>query len=363
MAFAAKTWLIGCIIALLFDLKLVSFVDGAPQVPCYFIFGDSLSDCGNNNKLQTLAKVNFLPYGIDYPGGISTGRFTNGKTAVDFLAEFLGFDHHMPAFTSVQGKEVLQGVNYASSGSGILNDTGKIVGERFSLLQQIDNHKSIIERIKQLQGNNDKTTDAYLGKCMYTVNIGSNDYEGNYLMSPAASQTTPPDKWAAQLVAAYSDALKILHDLGARKVAIWGLGSLGCEPSQIIEMKPNTTSGCVDDINHMVSLFDNSLPKLVDDLNKKIPDAHFVYVNMSNINPGNNPAALGVKVTKQPCCKVGDAGSCIPNSPPCANRNDYSYFDLYHPTEKAHLHGILKAYNSTKPQDVYPMNLSKLALL
>lgn len=52
-------------------------------------------------------------------------------------------------------------------------------------------------------------------------------------------------------------------------MAIWGLGSLGCEPSQVIELKPNTTSGCVDEINKMISLFDNSLPKLVDDLKKK----------------------------------------------------------------------------------------------
>lgn len=93
MAFAAKTWFIGCITILLYARKLVSFVDGAPQVPCYFIFGDSLSDCGNNNKLQTLAKVNFTPYGIDYPGGV-TGRFTNGRTFVDFLG-------HVTAFTSL----------------------------------------------------------------------------------------------------------------------------------------------------------------------------------------------------------------------------------------------------------------------
>lgn len=44
---------------------------------------------------------------------------------------------------------------------------------------------------------------------MYTVNIGSNDYEGNYLMVPAANRTTPPDKWAAQLITAYSDTLKV----------------------------------------------------------------------------------------------------------------------------------------------------------
>lgn len=90
MALAAKSWIIGRIITLLFYLKLVTFIDAAPQVPCYFIFGDSLSDCGNNNKLQSLAKVNSPPYGIDYPGGV-TGRFTNGRTFVDFLGQVTSF--------------------------------------------------------------------------------------------------------------------------------------------------------------------------------------------------------------------------------------------------------------------------------
>lgn len=76
-------------------------------------------------------------------------------------------------------------------------------------------------------------------------------------------------------------------------MAIWGLGQLGCEPSQVLEAKPKTPSGCVDDINKMISLFDNSLPKLVDDLSKTLPEAHFVYVNSSNISPGNDAAALG----------------------------------------------------------------------
>lgn len=62
-----------------------SCVHGTPQVPCFFIFGDSLADNGNNNPLATLAKVNYSPYGIDYPGGLPTGRFTNGKTTVDIL--------------------------------------------------------------------------------------------------------------------------------------------------------------------------------------------------------------------------------------------------------------------------------------
>lgn len=64
----------------------VSSQSQQPQVPCFFIFGDSLVDNGNNNGILTLARANYMPYGIDFPQGI-TGRFTNGKTFVDVLGK------------------------------------------------------------------------------------------------------------------------------------------------------------------------------------------------------------------------------------------------------------------------------------
>lgn len=66
----------------------LTLVDGEPKVPCYFIFGDSLFDIGNNNLLDTKAKVNYPPYGIDFPQG-PTGRFTNGRNMADFMGLFL----------------------------------------------------------------------------------------------------------------------------------------------------------------------------------------------------------------------------------------------------------------------------------
>lgn len=54
------------------------------QAPCFFIFGDSVFDSGNNNDLQSKAKVNFPPYGIDFPKG-PTGRFSNGRTIPDLI--------------------------------------------------------------------------------------------------------------------------------------------------------------------------------------------------------------------------------------------------------------------------------------
>lgn len=54
------------------------------RVPCYFVFGDSVFDNGNNNALNTSAKVNYSPYGMDFVRG-PTGRFSNGRNIPDFI--------------------------------------------------------------------------------------------------------------------------------------------------------------------------------------------------------------------------------------------------------------------------------------
>ncbi|KAL9321044.1 hypothetical protein ACSQ67_012883 [Phaseolus vulgaris] len=98
-------------------------VHGVSQVPCLFILGDSLSDSGNNNELPTSAKSNYKPYGIDFPTG-PTGRFTNGRTEIDIITQLLGFDNFIPPFANTSGSDILRGVNYASGGAGIRNETG-----------------------------------------------------------------------------------------------------------------------------------------------------------------------------------------------------------------------------------------------
>jgi hypothetical protein len=87
MARELKKMGVVCGIVLLILINIWCKAQAAPQVPCYFIFGDSLVDNGNNNQLQSLARANYLPYGIDFPGG-PTGRFSNGKTTVDVIGEW-----------------------------------------------------------------------------------------------------------------------------------------------------------------------------------------------------------------------------------------------------------------------------------
>lgn len=86
MSYKVKVWPMALLMMLL-SLKVLILISAEPQVPCYFIFGDSLVDNGNNNLLETEAKVNYLPYGIDFRDG-PTGRFTNGRNSADILSRF-----------------------------------------------------------------------------------------------------------------------------------------------------------------------------------------------------------------------------------------------------------------------------------
>ena len=59
-----------------------------PLVPAMFVFGDSLVDVGNNNRLERCdvsCKANHPPYGVDHPCHSPTGRFSNGYNLADQL--------------------------------------------------------------------------------------------------------------------------------------------------------------------------------------------------------------------------------------------------------------------------------------
>jgi phospholipase/lecithinase/hemolysin len=70
--------------AFILAAKATTLVSAASLVT--FIFGDSLTEVGNNNYLQySLARSDYPWYGIDYSGRKATGRFTNGRTIGDII--------------------------------------------------------------------------------------------------------------------------------------------------------------------------------------------------------------------------------------------------------------------------------------
>ncbi|KAK4341327.1 hypothetical protein RND71_039828 [Anisodus tanguticus] len=248
-------------------------------VPALFAFGDSLIDNGNNNKLFSFAKANYFPYGIDLGG--PTGRFSNGYTIIDQIADLLGLPLLPPHSESSNVNKMRYGVNYASAAAGILD----ITGFHFKF-----------------------------------------------------------------------------YNLGARKVIIAGIGQMGCIPSMLAE---SSSGQCSDLVNEMVHPFNAKLKTMVMKLNKALPGAHFIYLDMENMFMDiiSNHKSYGFNVIDRGCCGIGrhrGEVTCLPMQTPCPNRDEYLFWDAYHPTSAVNLLlGSMAFYGGSN--FTYPMNIEQLA--
>ncbi|KAH7519766.1 GDSL esterase/lipase At1g71250 [Ziziphus jujuba] len=340
-------------------------VVGSPLVPAMFVFGDSLVDVGNNNFLRSFAKSNYYPYGIDFSGG-PTGRFTNGRNMVDLLGNLLGLPY-VPAFAdpSTTGAKILGGVNYASAAGGILDETGQHYGERFTLSQQVLNFESTVNQLTTLLGGN---LTQYLAKSIAVLVFGSNDYINNYLLPSLypSSYTYNPQDYANLLLNRYARQIIALYSVGLRKFMLAGIGPLGCIPNQRASGQA-PPGRCLDNVNQMLGPFNEGLRLMVNQFNANHTGATYVYGNVYGAigDMLNTPATYGFNVIDSACCGLGrNQGriTCLPFNVPCSNRNQYLFWDAFHPTEAANAILAWRAFNGS-PVDCYPINVQQLALI
>ncbi|GKV35174.1 hypothetical protein SLEP1_g43478 [Rubroshorea leprosula] len=285
------------------------------QVPCFFIFGDSLVDNGNNNRMVTLARANYRPYGIDFPLG-TTGRFTNGRTYVDAL------------------------VNFANT----------------------------VQEMRRLFRGDNNALSSYLSKCIFYSGMGSNDYLNNYFMPNFYTTSSDYDTkaYAAVLVQDYARQLTQLYGLGARKVIVTAVGPIGCIPYQLARYHGNS-SRCNEKINRAIVLFNSGLRKMVDSFNSGVlQGAKFVYLDSykSSNDLYLKAASYGFEVIDKGCCGVGRNNgqiTCLPLQQPCEDRGKYLFWDAFHPTEEAN--NVFANASFGSQSYTYPINIQQLASL
>ncbi|KAL6225931.1 hypothetical protein ACLB2K_004779 [Fragaria x ananassa] len=305
--------------------------------PTTFVFSDSLTDVGNNNFLQySLAKSNYPWYGIDYEGGQATGRFTNGRTVGDIISAKLGISSPPPYLSlSMNDDALLKGVNYASGGAGILNDTGLYFIERLSFDDQVQSFNKTREVIKAKIRSEAATK--LLTEALYFIGIGSNDYVNNFLQPflPDGQEYTHDD-FVGLLIGTLEQQFQTLYQLDARKMIFHGLGPLGCIPSQRVKSKKGQ---CLEEVNLWVLDFNSKVEKLIASLNRRLPRADLTFADTYSdvLDLISNPTAYGFKVSNTSCCKVDTriGGLCLPNSKLCKNRKDYVFWDAFHPSDAA----------------------------
>ncbi|PIN19220.1 Triacylglycerol lipase [Handroanthus impetiginosus] len=336
----------------------------AKYTPANFVFGDSLVDTGNNNYILSLSKADFFPNGIDF--GRPTGRYTNGRTIVDIIGEEIGFGFTPPYLApTTAGATILQGVNYASGGGGILNYTGKVFGGRINLDAQLDNFANTRQEIISRIG--EAAAMKLLQNALFSVTIGSNDFINNYFtpcLSNLEQKLVSPESFVAAMISRYRNQLMRLYSMGARNIVVANVGPIGCIPFER-EVNPSAGDGCVVFPNQVAQMFNSQLKGLVNELSANLEGSRFIYADVYGIVDGiiQNYSSYGFENANSACChsggRFGGLIPCGPTSKVCEDRSTYVFWDPFHPTDAANSIIAMRLLDGDS-SDIWPINIRHL---
>ncbi|GMH15188.1 hypothetical protein Nepgr_017029 [Nepenthes gracilis] len=345
-------------------LSFLVLVAHSHDVPAIFIFGDSIFDAGNNQFIKNCtARADFLPYGLNYFHR-PTGRFTNGRTVADFIAESLDIKMQIP-YLQVQ-MEILNGsrkdypsngVNFASAGSGVLRATNRDM-EVISLQMQLRQFQALIEQ--------NQVNKKLVQKSLFFLESGSNDIFNYFL--PLEPQELDPRSYVQSMLAEIRHFLNQTHRLGARRIALFSLGPVGCVPARAL-LPRAPLHKCFGRMNKMVKDFNSGLEDIVMDFPNKYPGAVGVYGAVYDVVQLFRaiPARYGfLNVTSACCGDDGPLGGSLQCGKKgykiCGNPNQFLFWDYFHPSEHAYKL-ISKALWAGKRSQIRPLNLKTLSHL
>ncbi|KAF7831722.1 GDSL esterase/lipase [Senna tora] len=306
------------------------------KVPAVIVFGDSSVDSGNNNRIATVLKSNFRPYGRDFDGGHPTGRFSNGRVPPDFIAEAFNVKRYIPAYLDPMYsiKDFATGVCFASAGTGYDNATSANV---IPLWKELEYYKEYQSKLRDYLGV--EKANQVLSEALYLMSLGTNDFLENYYVFPTRRAQFSVTQYQDFLLGIAENFVRQLYALGARKLSITGLIPIGCLP---LERATNILGlhQCNRKYNDVALGFNRKLQGMVEKLNRELPLIKVVSVDVYDFvnHIIANPSKYGFEVAEKACCSTGTfemSYLCSEHNPlTCKDANKYVFWDAFHPTEK-----------------------------
>ncbi|XP_061364602.1 GDSL esterase/lipase 5-like [Gastrolobium bilobum] len=331
----------------------------------FFIFGDSTVDSGNNNYIDTIPenKADYKPYGQNGFLQEPTGRFSDGRVIIDFIAEYAKLPL-LPPFLEPFA-DYSKGVNFASGGAGVLAETNQ--GLVIDLQTQLRHFEEVRKSLAENFG--EKTAKELISEGIYFISIGSNDYMGGYLGNPKMQESYNPEQYVGMVIGNLTQAIQTLYEKGARKFGFLSLCPLGCLPALRALNPEASTGGCFEAASTLALAHNNALRNVLTSLEHILKgfmysNSDFYYWLEDRIN---KPTNYGFKDGVNACCGSGPYGgiyTCggtkkVREYNLCDNIGEYVWWDSFHPTEKTH-EQLAEALWSGPPSSAGPYNLENL---
>ncbi|CAL1359980.1 unnamed protein product [Linum trigynum] len=276
---------------LLWALSLSSFLlpSSASTSPCHFpavyTLGDSNSDTGSQPAVFGRVPS---PNGETFFGKPS-GRYSDGRLVIDFLAEKLGLPYLSSFLDSIESN-FNHGANFASSAATIQPASGRIFDAGFSPIDlnfQFLQFQQFKDRTFELQKQG-RGIDLHrlpepegFGSALYTLDCGQNDLHVGLIErggEQGALSSIP------MVINNFSLAIENLYKEGARTFWIHNTGPIGCLPFFVIRYPPKPGNedpiGCINSYNQVAQEFNRQLNETVYKLRTQFPDALLILVDI-----------------------------------------------------------------------------------
>ncbi|KAL8129866.1 hypothetical protein V2J09_019021 [Rumex salicifolius] len=312
-----------------------------PLFPAILVFGDSTVDTGNNNHLSPVLFLNrgdHAPYGRDYPGHISTGRFSNGKLLPDFISSVLGLKETVPPFLDpgLSDQDLLTGVSFASSGSGFDDLTSSATGG-IPMSKQRDLMRKYVDKVEGIAGESE--AKRIVNNAVVVLSAGTTDLVLNFYDLPTRRLQFNITGYHEFILQQLKSFIEEIYEQGCRTIAVSGVPPIGCLPIQITAKFTNPKArACLDEQNLEAQTYNDKLQELLPKIQSSLPGSRLLYADIYTplMERIIHPKKYDVQVRDKGCCGTGFfevGGLCNKLKPPCKNASEYVFWDSVHPTE------------------------------
>ncbi|TXG54646.1 hypothetical protein EZV62_019902 [Acer yangbiense] len=330
------------------------------EFPALYNFGDSNSDTGGKSAAMT----DVSPQNGETFFGHPSGRFSDGRLIIDFIAENLKLQY-LSAYLDSIGANFRQGANFATGGSSI-RPPGY---SPFHLAIQISQFVQFKSRTMALYHKftpNRKTPPFRsvlprprdFSRALYTLDIGQNDLAyGLKHSNEEQVRAIIPD-----ILDQFSQAVQQLYKEGARFFWIHNTGPIGCLPNRVLYFQPKPSdldqNGCMKSHNEVAQEFNKQLKdRIMSQLRVQLPQAAFTYVDVYAVKYAliSNAKNQGFVDPMNICCGSCAKGAVV-NGTVCDHPSMHISWDGTHYSEAANFwvaSHILKGSFSDPPLPIH----------